>query len=192
MPSSFIPRCPRQFLGPVATKCGFRGDSSMRGNVERTVSSLPWADRLRSGSLGRKCDNEYCHCLTGSRRRTRIGQRRKNACQCLRDLESSCRSQTAVTRRRFTTEGTEEHSMIPKNGGMWQARESSYVPTPLSLHSNLQWVSEKGMVIVMDCKSGDLVTRRRLNGLASGGRAIYASPVLSGKHIYVVTRRNGT
>ena len=82
--------------------------------------------------------------------------------------------------------------MIPNNGGMWQARESSYVPTPLSLHSNLQWVSEKGMVIVMDCKSGDLVTRRRLNGLASGGRAIYASPVLSGKHIYVVTRRNGT
>ncbi len=75
---------------------------------------------------------------------------------------------------------------------LWKSGDSSYVATPLLLDGRLFWVADRGQVLVMDAASGELVHRRRLSGLKSGGRAVYASPVLAGDHIYVVSRRSGT
>jgi len=75
---------------------------------------------------------------------------------------------------------------------LWQSRDSSYVPTPLLHDGHLYWVSDKGQAFCVNAKTGKTVTRDRLSGLASGGRPVYASPIKTGNHIYVVTRRSGT
>ena len=45
---------------------------------------------------------------------------------------------------------------------------------------------------MLNAKTGETVSRTRLEGLKSGGRPVYASPLKVGRHIYVVTRRSGT
>lgn len=75
---------------------------------------------------------------------------------------------------------------------LWQSRDSTYVATPLLLGTQLFWVADRGQVYVMDATNGELIERRRLSQLKSGGRAVYASPVLAGGHVYVVSRRSGT
>ncbi len=74
---------------------------------------------------------------------------------------------------------------------IWQGRDSSYVPTPLFFADHLFWVSDKGQAFTVNAKSGETVTRARLSGLKSGGRAVYASPIKVGNKILVVTRRSG-
>ena len=39
---------------------------------------------------------------------------------------------------------------------------------------------------------GEIVYRERMRGLSDGGRPVYASPVLAGDKIYVVSRYDGT
>lgn len=75
---------------------------------------------------------------------------------------------------------------------LWQSRDSSYVPTPMLLGDHLYWVGDKGIAFVVNARTGETIEQRRLSGLKSGGRAVYASPVKSGDHIYIVTRRSGT
>lgn len=75
---------------------------------------------------------------------------------------------------------------------LWQGRDSSYVATPVLSDGHLYWVSDRGQAYSVNAKSGETVTRSRLQGLQSGGRPVYASPVKAGDHIYVVTRRSGT
>lgn len=74
----------------------------------------------------------------------------------------------------------------------WQGRDSSYVPTPLFFNDHLFWVTDKGQAFSVDAKTGETITRSRLSGLKSGGRAVYASPIKVGDNIFVVTRRSGT
>lgn len=74
----------------------------------------------------------------------------------------------------------------------WQSRDSSYVATPLLHDGHLYWVSDRGQAFCVNAKTGETVTRKRLSGLVSGGRPVYASPVKAGNAIYVVTRRSGT
>ena len=83
-------------------------------------------------------------------------------------------------------------SDITKSHRLWQSRDSSYVATPLFLDNHLYWVSDRGQAFVMDTKNGETVHRSRLENLVSGGRPVYASPIKSGDHIYVVSRRSGT
>lgn len=81
---------------------------------------------------------------------------------------------------------------VSKTHREWQARDSSYVPTPLLFADHLFWVTDKGQAFCVNAKTGKTVTRARLQGLKSGGRSVYASPIKVGDNIYVVTRRSGT
>ncbi len=75
---------------------------------------------------------------------------------------------------------------------VWAGRDSSYVATPLLVGNHLYWVDDRGQAFCINAKDGEVVYRERLGGLASGGRPVYASPVLAGGKIYVVTRHSGT
>ena len=44
----------------------------------------------------------------------------------------------------------------------------------------------------MAAKTGAIVYRERVDGMAQGGRPVYASPVLSDGRIYVASRWSGT
>jgi outer membrane protein assembly factor BamB len=75
---------------------------------------------------------------------------------------------------------------------LWSSRNSSYVATPLLYQGHLYWVDDRGQAFCVDAKSGELVFRKRLRGVRSGGRPFYASPILVGDKLYVVSRWNGT
>ncbi|MEN1679367.1 MAG: PQQ-binding-like beta-propeller repeat protein [Planctomycetota bacterium] len=73
---------------------------------------------------------------------------------------------------------------------LWTARDSSYVATPLLHQGRLYWASDRGMAFCVDAQTGKTITRRRLK-TRSGGRPVYASPVLSGDRIIVPSRYDG-
>ena len=75
---------------------------------------------------------------------------------------------------------------------IWYARNSSYVATPLLHAGHLYWVDDRGMAFCTRADNGELVYRERVRGLSSGGRPVYASPILAGGRIYVVSRYDGT
>lgn len=75
---------------------------------------------------------------------------------------------------------------------VWSNRNSSYVATPLYAAGHLYWISDQGQAYCVAAKTGELVYRERVADLESGGRPVYASPVLADGLIYVVTRRSGT
>ena len=81
---------------------------------------------------------------------------------------------------------------ITESHRLWQSRDSSYVPTPVLHDGHLYWVTDKGQAYCVNTDNGETITRNRLSGLASGGRPVYASPIKSGDHLIVVTRRSGT
>ncbi len=75
---------------------------------------------------------------------------------------------------------------------LWTSRNSSYVATPLLHDGHLYWIDDRGQAFCAAAKTGELVYRERVEGMASGGRPVYASPVLSAGRIYVVSRWSGT
>ncbi len=75
---------------------------------------------------------------------------------------------------------------------LWSSRNSSYVATPLLFEGHLYWVDDRGQAFCVEAESGDLVYRERLRGVSSGGRPFYASPILVGDKLYVVSRYDGT
>lgn len=90
-------------------------------------------------------------------------------------------------------------SMAVKTGGqgdvtrsnvLWSSRISSYVATPLLHEGKFYWIDDRGIAHCTRASDGGEVYRERVNGLP--GRPVYASPVLIGGNIYVVTRRKGT
>lgn len=74
----------------------------------------------------------------------------------------------------------------------WRSRNSSYVATPLLHDGHLYWIDDRGQAFCAAAKTGELVYRERVEGMASGGRPVYASPVFSAGRIYVVSRWSGT
>lgn len=74
---------------------------------------------------------------------------------------------------------------------LWTNRSTSYVATPLLVDNRLYWIDDRGIAYCTSTKDGEIIYRERVGDLASG-RPVYASPVLIGDHIYVVTRRSGT
>ena len=81
---------------------------------------------------------------------------------------------------------------------VWSSRTTSYVATPLLHAGHLFWIDDKGIAYCVDAKTGDLVyeqrtvTSGRSEGRRGGGKPVYASPILAGDKIYVVSRRLGT
>ena len=74
---------------------------------------------------------------------------------------------------------------------VWTNRSSSYVATPLLHEDRLYWIDDRGIAYCTSAKDGEVVYRDRVQDLQSG-RPVYASPMLIGGKIYVVTRRSGT
>jgi outer membrane protein assembly factor BamB len=73
----------------------------------------------------------------------------------------------------------------------WTNRSSSYVATPLLHEDQFYWIDDRGIAYCTSSKDGEVIYRERVNNLESG-RPVYASPILIGDHVYVVTRRSGT
>jgi outer membrane protein assembly factor BamB len=81
---------------------------------------------------------------------------------------------------------------VTKSNTLWTSRNSSYVATPLFHERHLYWVDDRGLAWCIDAASGDVKYRQRVPGLQTGGRPVYASPVLAGDKILAVTRWDGT
>ena len=81
---------------------------------------------------------------------------------------------------------------VTKSHTLWTSRNSSYVATPLLHDGHLYWIDDRGQAFCVSAKTGELVYRERVEGMASGGRPVYASPVLSDGRIYVISRWSGT
>jgi outer membrane protein assembly factor BamB len=74
----------------------------------------------------------------------------------------------------------------------WQTRSSSYVATPVHFNGRLYWADDQGIAWCLKLETGETVYRERIPELRSGGRPIYASPIVAGGRIYIPTRRDGT
>ncbi len=74
---------------------------------------------------------------------------------------------------------------------VWISRSSSYVATPLLHDGRFYWIDDRGLAYCTSSADGAEVYRERVGNLQSG-RPVYASPVMIGNHIYVVTRNSGT
>ena len=72
----------------------------------------------------------------------------------------------------------------------WTSRSSSYVATPLLYQDRFYWIDDRGIASCTSAEDGTVVYQARVKNLT--GRPVYASPVLIGKNIYVVTRQFGT
>jgi len=81
---------------------------------------------------------------------------------------------------------------VTKSHVLWTSRVSSYVATPLLHDGHLYWIDDRGQAFCASAATGEQVYRSRVEGMASGGRPVYASPVLAGDRIYVVSRWSGT
>ena len=75
---------------------------------------------------------------------------------------------------------------------LWFTRESSYVATPLYHDGFLYWIDDRGQAHCLDAKTGKSIYRKRVPGLNTNGRPVYASPVLANDRLYVVSRWSGT
>lgn len=95
------------------------------------------------------------------------------------------RQQTIAIRRGGRKDITDTHSL-------WEASDSSYVATPLLHREHLYWVSDRGFAFAVNAKTGETITKSRLANLQAGGRPVYASPILVGEELVVVTRKSGT
>jgi len=81
---------------------------------------------------------------------------------------------------------------VTKTHVVWTSRASSYVATPVLHGGHLYWTDDRGQAHCISARDGTQVYRERVEGLEGGGRPVYASPVVSGERIYVVSRWNGT
>ena len=74
---------------------------------------------------------------------------------------------------------------------IWSSRNSSYVATPVLHDGYLYWISDRGQAYCASAETGEQVYRNRIPELNASGRPVYASPVVVGDKIYVVTRHDG-
>ena len=105
----------------------------------------------------------------------------------------------------FATGGFPQTGTVAVRGGgkgdvtrtnvLWSSEVASYVPSPVVQGGHLYFVSDRGVATCLDVKSGQVVYKEALPGITStgrGGKPVYASTLLAGKHLYAVTRRKGT
>ena len=74
---------------------------------------------------------------------------------------------------------------------LWTSRESSYISTPTFFQDHLYWISDKNMATCLRASDGELIRKRKVPLGQTGERVFVASPVLVGKHLLSVSRRQG-
>lgn len=74
---------------------------------------------------------------------------------------------------------------------LWDSSEGSKVPTPLCHDGRLHWVDTSGTAVCLDAQTGKRIYKERLT-IPGRGEKVYASPILAGDKIYIVTREGGT
>ena len=79
---------------------------------------------------------------------------------------------------------------VTKTHRLWEVKKTSKVPTPLYHDGLLYWVDNKGVAACLKADSGETVYEQR-NEFRGGGDKVYASPVLAGDKLYVVSRQGG-
>ncbi len=80
---------------------------------------------------------------------------------------------------------------VTQSHTLWTSRNSSYVATPVLYEGHLYWINDSGQAFCVLAENGELVYRERVAEIKSGGRPVYASPVVANGKIYVQTRWNG-
>ncbi|MCX7009082.1 MAG: PQQ-binding-like beta-propeller repeat protein [Kiritimatiellaeota bacterium] len=104
----------------------------------------------------------------------------------------------------FVTGGFPQSGTVAVRGGgkgdvtkthlLWSSEDASYVPSPVVQGDHLFFVSDRGVATCLEAQTGKVVTKEPLPGITStgrGGKPVYASTLLIGKHLYAVTRRKG-
>lgn len=81
---------------------------------------------------------------------------------------------------------------VSSSDTIWTSGTSSYVATPVLHEGHLYWVDDRGQAYCISASTGEVAYRERVSGLSSGGRPVYASPIVAGSKIYVPTRWDGT
>ncbi|MCA9102790.1 MAG: PQQ-like beta-propeller repeat protein [Planctomycetales bacterium] len=74
---------------------------------------------------------------------------------------------------------------------LWSTANSSYVATPIYHEGHLYWIDDRGTAFCISAESGEVVYRERVPQLGSGGRPVYASPVLANGRLIVPSRWEG-
>lgn len=82
---------------------------------------------------------------------------------------------------------------VTKSHVLWNTRDTSYVATPVLKDDHIYWISERGLAFCVNAKTGERVYRKRVPGVR-GGRGIkfFASMVVAGDNMFVVSRKSGT
>jgi outer membrane protein assembly factor BamB len=74
---------------------------------------------------------------------------------------------------------------------LWKGTATSYVPSPVIHKDRLYWVTDRGIAMCVNAKTGELVYQQRV--AANGtGRLFYASVSLINEKLYAVSRHGGT
>ena len=77
---------------------------------------------------------------------------------------------------------------VSKSHLVWQASIGSYVTSPVYQNGHLYWVSDRGVAVCLNAKTGEKVYEKRVDG----ARNLYASVMAADGKLYAVTRRSGT
>lgn len=77
---------------------------------------------------------------------------------------------------------------VTKSNVLWKASIGSYVTSPVYHDGNLFWVSDRGVAVCLDGKTGEVVHEKRVEGASN----LYASVTAADGKFYAVTRRGGT
>ena len=80
---------------------------------------------------------------------------------------------------------------VSKTNTLWTSRNSSYVVTPILYEGTLYWIDDQGMYFSVSAKTGELIEKKRVPGIESRGRPVYASPVCIHGDLYMQTRNSG-
>ena len=100
----------------------------------------------------------------------------------------------------YATGGVEGRTVAIRIGGkgdvsethvLWTSRESSYISTPVFYEDYLYWINDKSTAVCMRASDGKLMHKRTVPLEQTGDRIFVASPVLIGKHLLAVSRRQG-
>ena len=75
---------------------------------------------------------------------------------------------------------------------VWTSKDTSYISTPALKDGYLYWQDLSGIAYSMKAETGERIGRRRISGV-EGGRGVkfFASAIVSGEHVIVVSRNSG-
>lgn len=76
---------------------------------------------------------------------------------------------------------------------LWSSKIWSYIATPVLKNGFLYWLDGNGIAYSQNAKTGEVVTKRRTPGVRGGrGVKFFSAVLLSGDHVYAVSRNSGT